>query len=44
VRRLEVSVTADSRIPGRNKSRVAGTGPQMGILFLIGDKHGDINV
>jgi hypothetical protein len=40
-------LTADSgqaAFLGDNKSRVAGIGPQMGILFPVGDKQGYINV
>jgi hypothetical protein len=40
-------LTADSgqaAFLGDNKSRVAGIGPQMGVLFPVGDKQGYINV
>jgi hypothetical protein len=40
-------LTADSgqaAFLGENKSRVMGIGPQMGVLFPVGDKQGYINV
>jgi hypothetical protein len=40
-------LTADSgqaAFLGDNKSRVAGIGPQMGVLFPVGDKQGYVNV
>jgi hypothetical protein len=40
-------LTADSgqaAILGENKSRVAGIGPQMGVVFPIDDKQGYLNL